>query len=271
MYPRDISGLQLLCGGIKREVNNLNGGQLNIMIKPYGKAMGISLLIHSGLFAILVVFGHMVEPVSYATPIEVTFASESVVDIGTTLTDSNPPAVDSHAVSKPTTTTTTTTSSEQLQKQILPKGDAPRQQQIPLPNTQVGDIGVEQAPVTGLAVGSSPIVNGRGDNYNPGKGTGEQSVKSLVRTKASHLSGGRPAYPYEARHASWEGTVAIRILVGTDGSPIRVAVSGSSGYSVLDEAAVQAVKNWTFSPARQGETPIESYYDVRVKFNLDDE
>jgi len=65
--------------------------------------------------------------------------------------------------------------------------------------------------------------------------------------------------------------VVIRILVGTDGLPGAVVVHNSSGYRILDEAAAATVKKWRFSPAREDGNAIESYYDVRVKFDLADE
>ena len=236
--------------------------------QPYSKAMCMSLLIHSVILAILVILGHMTDPISYAaTPIEVEFIAPSVFETGQTLTDSNSPALDSRAVNNRLPVAT----GEHLQKQVVTKAHSPVEQSS-LPDAQVGgEATVVQTSPTGLAGSPSSTTSGNVGNPNAEKTNGGQQAKSSLRTKASHLSGVRPTYPYEARRAGWEGTVVIRILVGIDGVPLAVAVGNSSGYSALDEAAAQAVKNWRFSPARQGDNPIESYYDVRVKFNLADE
>ena len=50
----------------------------------------------------------------------------------------------------------------------------------------------------------------------------------------------RKRYPRSARGAS--GTVQVLITVGRDGSLRRVSLSGSSGHSALDEAALRAVR-----------------------------
>ena len=62
----------------------------------------------------------------------------------------------------------------------------------------------------------------------------------------------------------------VRVLVDTDGSAATVTVRESSGYDLLDDSAVTAVKKWRFSPAKEGGTAIASFYDVRVRFRLED-
>jgi protein TonB len=37
---------------------------------------------------------------------------------------------------------------------------------------------------------------------------------------------------------------------------------------MLDEAAMNAVKHWSFVPARQGDTPIPAWVDVPILFRL---
>jgi protein TonB len=85
-----------------------------------------------------------------------------------------------------------------------------------------------------------------------------------------YQSGERPIYPAQARREGWWGTVTLRILVNTSGTPAAVTIRVGSGYEALDEAAVLAVKKWRFSPAKKGGQPIVSYHDVRVRFRLED-
>ncbi len=54
-----------------------------------------------------------------------------------------------------------------------------------------------------------------------------------------------------------EGTVTLRVLVGTDGLPRSVTVQRSSGHARLDEQAVWAMKRARFKPQTDGGVAIE--------------
>jgi protein TonB len=47
-----------------------------------------------------------------------------------------------------------------------------------------------------------------------------------------------------------------------------VQIESSSGWPILDEAALRAVKNWRFHPARVGGIPIPSTVTVPIRFEL---
>ena len=42
----------------------------------------------------------------------------------------------------------------------------------------------------------------------------------------------------------------------------------TSGYSILDEAALSAVKGWQFGPAMDGNFPVERVVRMPVRFDL---
>ena len=77
-----------------------------------------------------------------------------------------------------------------------------------------------------------------------------------------------PIYPETARRAGWEGRVTVRVEVSADGSPISVALEKSSGYGVLDQAALRAVKSWRFQPRTMGGVTMAGTVDVPVNFTL---
>ena len=77
-----------------------------------------------------------------------------------------------------------------------------------------------------------------------------------------------PIYPRMARESGWEGTVILRVLVRTSGIPGTVQVRKSSGHSILDEAATEAVRKWRFKPEKDGNIPIQKYVDIPLKFDL---
>ena len=77
-----------------------------------------------------------------------------------------------------------------------------------------------------------------------------------------------PEYPSLALRRSWEGTVVLRIKVLPNGRAGTVEVTKSSGKQALDEAAVTAVRNWKFVPAKRGDTPIEGFATQTIAFKL---
>ena len=77
-----------------------------------------------------------------------------------------------------------------------------------------------------------------------------------------------PEYPSLALRRSWEGSVVLRIKVLPNGRAGLVEVTKSSGKQALDDAAVEAVRNWKFIPAKRGDTPIEGFATQTIAFKL---
>ena len=94
-------------------------------------------------------------------------------------------------------------------------------------------------------------------------GAATQGTTSVGVLRSVH-----PIYPRIAKKSGWEGTVLLRVTVEKNGRPIKVDVSRSSGRKVLDDAAVKAVKRWSFRPARDGNIPIRSVVVIPLKFSL---
>ena len=85
---------------------------------------------------------------------------------------------------------------------------------------------------------------------------------------AAYLNNPKPAYPPSARRMGMEGVVTLKVLVSREGRAVKIDISRSSGYKLLDKAAAEAIKNWRFVPARQGDTPIEEWVLVPIAFRL---
>ena len=67
----------------------------------------------------------------------------------------------------------------------------------------------------------------------------------------------KPIYPTAAKRMQQQGSVKLTITANDSGSVIDVAVEKSSGYVLLDNAAVKAVKKWDFAPVvRDGRLTI---------------
>jgi len=74
-------------------------------------------------------------------------------------------------------------------------------------------------------------------------------------------------YPPEAMAARQEGTVVLLVTVGADGSVTDVSVAQSGGEA-LDRAAIEALRQWKFTPARRGDQAISSRIRIPVLFAL---
>jgi len=78
-----------------------------------------------------------------------------------------------------------------------------------------------------------------------------------------------PKYPQAASKRGEHGTVFVRAIVKKDGTLIQVAVASGKGVSpALDKAAVAAVKQWTFEPAKSKGEPVAVWIVIPVKFSL---
>ena len=84
-----------------------------------------------------------------------------------------------------------------------------------------------------------------------------------------YASAPAPSYPREALRAGITGTVLLEVLVGVDGSPLKVTIHQSSGNRELDRAAQQQVqKHWRFRPASRDGAPVQAIGIVPIDFKL---
>ena len=87
---------------------------------------------------------------------------------------------------------------------------------------------------------------------------GPQIVKQVV-----------PIYPDMARRAGLEGVVWVKILVGKDGKPVKVAVAKSS-TEIFEEPALEAARQFLFTPAVMNNGPVKVWVSVPFRFKLKD-
>lgn len=80
-----------------------------------------------------------------------------------------------------------------------------------------------------------------------------------------------PEYPAFAKNSGIEGEVILEVEVFADGSvgAINVLKSLLPGPGGLDEAAIKAVKQWEFQPAKSGGKPVAVWATLPVTFTLD--
>jgi protein TonB len=77
-----------------------------------------------------------------------------------------------------------------------------------------------------------------------------------------------PAYPVEARRSRQEGRVLLLVQLDAGGEVVQVELRESSGWQLLDEAALEAVRGWRFSPTGARVTSTASQLLVPIRFSL---
>lgn len=96
-----------------------------------------------------------------------------------------------------------------------------------------------------------------GGPYRPGSGIDPPSLLREVK----------PSYTDQGRRQGVEGDVVLEIVVRRDGSVGDVKVLRRLGAG-LDQKAIDAVRQWRFSPARRLGAPIDVVVEVAVEFKL---
>ena len=143
------------------------------------------------------------------------------------------------------------------------------------------EIGTERAPEHGSTdVGDDAIGVERGISSVDGLGITEAIERvpappapsqSPIRLPAGiepprKLTHVDPIYPQIAQAARIEGTVILETVIGVDGRVTSVRVLRS--IPLLDQAAMDAVKQWSFTPTLLHGTPVPVAMTVTVRFAL---
>ena len=80
----------------------------------------------------------------------------------------------------------------------------------------------------------------------------------------------KPVYPVSMRAAGRDGVVPIEAIIGRDGTVTTVRVLTAQVHPDFAIAAVDAVRQWKFSPTLLNGAPVEVVMNVSVTFNLSD-
>lgn len=104
----------------------------------------------------------------------------------------------------------------------------------------------------------------------PGKPPSSATEPALVGPygRAGYLNNPAPTYPPVAARLRQQGVVVLKVHVRADGRPEQVQVLTSSGFDSLDQAAIKAVNQWTFIPAKRGEVATDGWVNVPLSFKL---
>ncbi len=89
-----------------------------------------------------------------------------------------------------------------------------------------------------------------------------------TNTKPEYIKNPPPVYPRRARRLSYTGKVTLKVEVKDDGSCGHIEIIRTSGYSMLDKAATNAVKEWKFVPAKKWGKAVSSFTEIVINFQL---
>ena len=98
--------------------------------------------------------------------------------------------------------------------------------------------------------------------------TGGLPVAGSIITRAVRRYAPPPYYPPAAKAARQQGRVLLNVDVDAAGNVTAVSVKASSGFPLLDEAALQTARVWKFDPARTNEVAVASRTEQPVEFKV---
>lgn len=116
---------------------------------------------------------------------------------------------------------------------------------------------------------------GVGDDEGPGFGPGEDGGTGGSRFAIAGRNGvGTPVCAYcpnptftdEAIRVKYTGSVLLRLVVTAEGLPAGISIVRTAGFG-LDERASDAVRQWRFTPARdRNGRPVAAWVMIEVRF-----
>jgi protein TonB len=137
----------------------------------------------------------------------------------------------------------------------------------PTPVVQPSPVVAQAAPAEAAPIvptpASAPAVGNQRPNTTP------SLAVVLPSTDADYLNNPTPPYPRISRRMGEQGTVVIRVFINTEGRAERAEIRTSSGYTRLDDVALDTVKRWRFVPGKRAGVPEAMWFNVPLRFVLD--
>ena len=100
---------------------------------------------------------------------------------------------------------------------------------------------------------------------NAAQSAGPLSVPASEMQKHK-LTGAPPTYPIEAKKAGIQGIVQLSAVIGKDGTVENLKVV--SGPKELQQASLDAVRQWTYKPYQLNGDPVEVATTINVTYAL---
>jgi TonB family C-terminal domain len=139
------------------------------------------------------------------------------------------------------------------------------------PQTQKGKPIIQQQRAAAPSTAQENLQANENLNASFGEGASQSSVSGAGTGQPSPLQGNpKPPYPEIARKRGQQGLVLLDVEVNERGRPTNVTVRSSSGYTLLDEAALKTIRKWQFTPAQHNGNSTSGKLLLPVEFKLED-
>lgn len=102
----------------------------------------------------------------------------------------------------------------------------------------------------------------------PGASAASDAATAVVLARPRYNQNPPPEYPSIAQRRRYQGTVILDVFVLKNGQVGDLRVAKSSNYSLLDRAAMKAVRHWMFDPAHKGDREVAMWVKVPIRFDL---
>jgi len=146
-----------------------------------------------------------------------------------------------------------------------PKAVPPEPEPIPEPPVPREEKTAAESDAKTVPAASAPTSTARKAPTAP---AASDAASAVVLAKPRYNQNPPPDYPSIAQRRRYQGTVILDVYVLEDGQVGDLRVAESSNYSLLDRAAIKAVRRWQFDPARKGDREVAMWVKVPIRFNL---
>jgi TonB family protein len=147
------------------------------------------------------------------------------------------------------------------------QGVVPLASENPSPD---GTVPVESQAATGTEVSESGLSPGNGERRD-GTQEGVPVFTPLIAVTKMPVFKTRvsPLYPDEAKQLEKVGTVILNVSISKAGEVLDVILVKKAGFG-FDEAAIEAIRQSHFDPARVGDQPVAVTIRMPIRFRFKD-
>ena len=135
------------------------------------------------------------------------------------------------------------------------------------PDPQEGVEPASPAPTMEPALARGDLFLG-GDETLIARQADQQGKDVVVFARPKYRENPAPPYPKVARQRGYEGETLLRVEVLETGGVGLAEIAASSGFGMLDRAALDSVKDWGFVPGTKNGKRIRQWVVVPIRFSL---
>ncbi|OCH06598.1 energy transducer TonB [Aliivibrio fischeri] len=240
----------------------------------YLAAAGISLAIHTALIWSVPEKKAFAMPTgSTSSQVNIQFVAPSVPTPQSVQTKKNEVTKPKEQPKQQSTVEKTVQKQVQKKKSTKPK---PKKKMVKKPKTSkpietkknVIKEKAETKPTTKMAKKTDKPVEKESTAKPVASKSGATEKPQLVQKPSFLKRPNAPRYPRIAQRKGIEGTALYEIWLNENGKQIKQELITSSGAQVLDEAALNAIRDWQFSPQVINGQAIAHRVQIPVRFSL---